>query len=456
VPWTVKDVDSKKKGLTPAQKKKWVSIANSVLKDCQSKKGKDCEGKAIRIANSKFEEEIVMAKKTIKQIPVGAMRFVATESHAHVEFAEGDDKMPKMNMIAYSGKIIKDHWYWDDLVIDLSGMVFDKSKYPILENHDRDQKIAFTGRPVVTPDFKLKLDENKTVFVDTEESREFQSLSKEGFPYESSVYVTPLSVERLDKGVTGEVNGFTLKGPGTIFRKSRFNEASVCVFGWDRQTQAAAFSKEMVDIDLEEETFSLQGDVNNIEEKEVNDVPIENIEQLSKEHPDLVKQIQEVVKAEMETAFAAEKKALEDKLAAKEAELEGQNERVLKLEKKDTIRSEREMKNQADSLWTAKLTESDIPDHLYDKVKNQVTYSKFVKDEVFDAESFGKAVDAEIKDWVDRGVVESSVKGMGFSEEKETAASSAAKKQEEEDDKTVNTLLAHVGQEPKKEDKKED
>jgi uncharacterized protein YdaT len=40
MPWTVKDVDSKKKGLTPAQKKKWVKIANGVLKDCQAKRRK--------------------------------------------------------------------------------------------------------------------------------------------------------------------------------------------------------------------------------------------------------------------------------------------------------------------------------------------------------------------------------------------------------------------------------
>jgi len=56
MPWTIGDVDSHKKGLTPAQKKKWVSIANGVLDSCQKSKGSDCEGKAIRIANSKFIE----------------------------------------------------------------------------------------------------------------------------------------------------------------------------------------------------------------------------------------------------------------------------------------------------------------------------------------------------------------------------------------------------------------
>ena len=55
MPWTIDDVDGFKKGLTAAQKKKWVSIANGILKECQSEGGSDCEGKAIRIANSKFD-----------------------------------------------------------------------------------------------------------------------------------------------------------------------------------------------------------------------------------------------------------------------------------------------------------------------------------------------------------------------------------------------------------------
>jgi hypothetical protein len=53
MPWTVADVDRHKKGLSPEQKKAWVSIANSVLKSCHAKGGKDCEGKAVRIANGK-------------------------------------------------------------------------------------------------------------------------------------------------------------------------------------------------------------------------------------------------------------------------------------------------------------------------------------------------------------------------------------------------------------------
>jgi uncharacterized protein YdaT len=47
MPWKTSDVDKHKKGLTPQQKKHWVAVANSVLKETGN------EGRAIRAANSK-------------------------------------------------------------------------------------------------------------------------------------------------------------------------------------------------------------------------------------------------------------------------------------------------------------------------------------------------------------------------------------------------------------------
>jgi uncharacterized protein YdaT len=56
MPWSVGDVDKHKKGLTQKQKKRWVEIANSILRDCRETKpgSKDCEARAIRIANSRI------------------------------------------------------------------------------------------------------------------------------------------------------------------------------------------------------------------------------------------------------------------------------------------------------------------------------------------------------------------------------------------------------------------
>lgn len=62
LPWTVNDVDKHKKGLTPAQKKQWVKIANGIYDSCMAQGGADeeCATKAIRIANSKVGSEKAM------------------------------------------------------------------------------------------------------------------------------------------------------------------------------------------------------------------------------------------------------------------------------------------------------------------------------------------------------------------------------------------------------------
>lgn len=63
MPWTVDDVDKHIKGLSNAQKRKWVAIANNVLRQCQSKNsGDDCEAMAIRTANSKFGRKSMNAE----------------------------------------------------------------------------------------------------------------------------------------------------------------------------------------------------------------------------------------------------------------------------------------------------------------------------------------------------------------------------------------------------------
>ena len=59
MPWVEKDVDKFKKGLTPKDKKKWVTIANSALQQCIDAGGQklDCEVQAIKIANAKFDDK---------------------------------------------------------------------------------------------------------------------------------------------------------------------------------------------------------------------------------------------------------------------------------------------------------------------------------------------------------------------------------------------------------------
>jgi len=453
MPWTASDAKRFKKGLSGTQAAKWAKIANGALKSCQAKGGSGCEASAIRIANSKFNQQSE-GTMTEQKLPKGALRFTDQGCHAHVEMAEveGNNKaVPKLNMVAYSGGVIKGHWYWDNLAIDLDGIKFSGSKFPVLENHSTDRKIAVIGKPVIE-DGKLKAPENAK-FMPTEASQEFQQLSAEGFPYQSSIYAKPSNVERIAEGAKAEVNGFTMKGPGTIWCQCDFKEMSVCVFGWDSKTQASAFSKdEFEDTSYEEHEVNAEGNDADGKpnqklqrRKEVKKTMDKN--ELKETYPDMVKElVDEAVTAALSTAeakFTTEKETLSTQVETLQTSNEKLGAEVLDLQKKDTIRSEGELSSQAKAIWNQKLGESSIPEHVWEKVSQHVSHTKFVSDGVIDVEKFAEAIDAEIKDWEGKGVT-STVLGAGFSSKEPEDENKNA--QEAENVQTdVNRLVGLAG-----------
>jgi hypothetical protein len=58
MPWTAADAKRHVKGLTPKQARQWSHVANAALSRCQDAGESDCEGRAIRQANSVVSKEI--------------------------------------------------------------------------------------------------------------------------------------------------------------------------------------------------------------------------------------------------------------------------------------------------------------------------------------------------------------------------------------------------------------
>jgi len=388
--------------------------------------------------------------KENQKIPQAALHFMDKDCFAQAAGTDGEKVT--LDMVAYSGKVIKDHFWWGDLAIDIAGMSFPKSKFPILENHDTSKKIAFSKGKPKTDNFQLSMNPDKIEFVDTEIAAEFIKLSKAGFPYESSIYAIPISVERLEKGTSADVNGMTVRGPASIWRQSIFKEASVCVFGWDSNTRSSAFASTEVELDIEVTDLKMaQKTLNSEEVKKSMDLV-----QFKEEHPEAHKELMALVQTEVTTTLQAkfdkEKKDLEDKFAEErkthESQVADRDKRVLELEKKDVIRSEKEMNTRANNIWSNRLSESDVPEHLYDKVQRQVSHSRFVKDGVLDEDKFVEAIEAEIKDWVDKGVT-STILGSGFGQrdvDEEVKLKEADTKVVED---TTKNLLRLAGQEQK-------
>lgn len=405
MPWSAGDAKKHKKGLSKEQAKKWAKIANKVLKDCRDKGGKDCEAKAIRVANSKFTEG---SMKQTRKVPNSALYF---KEPGHFEFAEEDGKKT-FSMLAYSGKPIKGHWMWGDLAIDVMGMEFGKRAFPILEEHMRDKKIGFSKKKPSVENNALEIEEIE--LLSNPDAEVFYENAKNGFPYEASISVRPSVIEEIGEGQKAEVNGYTMKGPATIFRKGHVREASVCTFGYDNKTSVSVFNdSEEKELDLE---ILNQYDNNNAKQSdaELNDGSSEGddnngqggnkmtLEELRQQHPELVAEIEK-----------AAKKPLQDELAEKDRKitvLEDTNQqlsdtnktnesRIADLEKSEAIRTERELSANAEGIFAAALSNSKIPARLHSKVRAQVRHDDFVEEGVLDEAKFKEAIANEIKSW---------------------------------------------------------
>lgn len=303
---------------------------------------------------------------------------------------------PQLDMLAYSGGIIKDHWYWGDLSIDLQGMSFPKKKFPLLEDHNTSLKIGFAT--------KMSIENNQLTvanaeFVDTPESLKFRETSAQGFPYEASIYAKPTQIQTLQEDEVADVNGFQMKGPGTIWRKSIFKEASVCTFGYDSNTKSAAMSDAEEDVTIEFSETKPEVKLSNKEERM-------DYLKFKTEHPEEFAKLSAEVLVAAEAKFAEEKKALvaqveviTEQNTKLTEENKGNEKRLIALEKADAIRAEQALKHSADAIFAEKFKEAGLPERLSEKVRKLTSHNEFVVDGKLDIEAFSAAIDAELKDW---------------------------------------------------------
>ena len=353
-------------------------------------------------------------KVTKRKVPKAACSF-AEDSEFNLQFSENDlQKLEAFSMTAYSGKIIKNHWMWGDLAIDVEGITAAQSKLPILEQHDSALKLGYSTKPDIS---------GKTVFfpqiklLDNEDADKFAKNLISGFPYQASLSVRPSLIEEFNEGETAEVNGYKMKGPGTIFRKSILKEASACVFGYDPKTSVTPLSEEE---EMEVEFLSLSEDKKpkkKIKYKQNGGSYM--FEHLKEENLELYNQITTAL-AEEDTkvvALTAERDGLttqvtdltgqvtsltEDKKTLTDEGKESEK-RIAKLEEAEnarvTLALEKNREDKAKGIIDASFSEHNISERVQKKIRKYMSFSEYVKDGALDETAFSKYVDEEVKDW---------------------------------------------------------
>lgn len=395
-----------------------------------------------------------MDNDKFKKVPSTALNF-SDVSSVKFKFLSNDEdeasddasvKGGTVNILGYSGGIIRDHWWWGNLVIDLEGMQFPaKSAYPVLKDHSTDQKIGFSEKPEI---INNQLHINKVTLLDTEYANDFVDQSKQGFPFEASIYAKPTSIENIDDGESVMVNGFLFDGPGTIWRKSTFKEVSICTFGYDPNTSATAMSEG--DIDLSSMLIDKNSKQNSSEEEKMDRTKFK--QENPEEYKLMVDEITKAVSDELSSKFSDElgKKDLIIKdLTDKNTKLSTDGEtlvtRIMDIEKKFAIQNEKNILIQARSIYSDKFSDSGLPDRIKDKVFNTVDYNKFVENDALITDKFSEAIDAELKFWADNIGTTSSVMGGVSSGTRELGKKNPNSFTDDDADKLAKDMLRTAG-----------
>jgi len=171
-----------------------------------------------------------------------------------IEFAEEPDKAESQNLRLklYDGGI-NHHWYFGNLAFELDSMKLEKSRVPILLDHDTGVRLGYSTKAIIDTAFVL---EGRFLKNDSE-AQNIRAQAKEGFPFEASLRFDFDRATQVvvPEGTSEQVNGRTIKGPGTIVKNAIIKEGSVCTFGALKGCRSQVFNhqeKEHTMLTLEE------------------------------------------------------------------------------------------------------------------------------------------------------------------------------------------------------------
>lgn len=164
---------------------------------------------------------------------------------------DGKEELPKMMLMANSGKPMDIEGFFDPVILDIAGAKFDKKSTAIIADHNTQLRIGHTTEQAVIP-FGGKAEINgKTikgpmiaasgvVSSESETAKGFVADGRKKFPFQVSVgaFIQPGGAEFVPEGEKAEVNGKNWAGPLLVARKTLIRELTVAVLGADNNTSA--------------------------------------------------------------------------------------------------------------------------------------------------------------------------------------------------------------------------
>jgi hypothetical protein len=170
----------------------------------------------------------------LQSIP-DSLSLTATLDVDFLEATEGKGP-PRFTMFANSGQVpMKVRGFFDPVVVDMAGAKFEKTKTPIIFDHDTTKRVGHTTSQTITKD---GVKAEGVVSSSSDHAKQFVADSKAGFPFQVSIGASVDKGFYVPEGQSVLVNGTEFQGPIVVAQEVTIRELSIAVLGADSSTSA--------------------------------------------------------------------------------------------------------------------------------------------------------------------------------------------------------------------------
>jgi phage major head subunit gpT-like protein len=167
-----------------------------------------------------------------------APRVVAMEAAFTVQAEAAAGSTPTFELVAYTGRAIRQSWSRNPLVVDLAGMDTARQSIPILWGHDASLESVLGQSSAIANDGQ-QLTLSGELIGEGPIADRVISLAKKGLRLQASIGADTGRIENVAPGESVTVNGREFTGPISVVRGSSLREVSIVLFGADAATSAA-------------------------------------------------------------------------------------------------------------------------------------------------------------------------------------------------------------------------
>lgn len=178
--------------------------------------------------------------RIVDNVPRSFCGIAADDCGLKIEAAEGESKLKKFSMTAYTGGKMQLAGWRHPVVVDIAGVKVSRQDMPILKGHD-DAQIVGHSTAVELSAQRIRV--TGLVSGVGPAAEEVAALAANGFPWQVSIGADANQVEYVDKGEQVKVNGHVFAGPVYVARKSTLTETSFVSRGADSATSATVAAK---------------------------------------------------------------------------------------------------------------------------------------------------------------------------------------------------------------------